>query len=48
MLSQGLHPLCLTGEAYTELTDVSVANGINPNTIDYDDAIFDAFGIRGV
>lgn len=36
---------CLTGEAYTELTDVSVANGINLNTIDYDDAIFDAFGI---
>ena len=37
---------CLTGEAYTELTDVSVANGINLNTIDYDDAIFDAFGIH--
>lgn len=36
---------CLTGEAYTELTDVSVANGINLNTIAYDDAIFDAFGI---
>ena len=36
---------CLTGEAYTELTDVSVANGINLNTINYDDAIFDAFGI---
>jgi len=39
---------CLTGEAYTELTDISVANGINLNTIDYDDAIFDAFGIRSV
>lgn len=37
---------CLTGEAYTELTDVSVANGINLNTIAYDDAIFDAFGIH--
>lgn len=37
--------LCLTGEAYTELTDVSVANGINLNTIAYDDAIFEAFGI---
>ena len=37
---------CLTGEAYTELTDVSVANGINLNSIDYDDAIFDSFGIR--
>ena len=36
---------CLTGEAYTELTDVSVANGINLNTIAYDDAIFEAFGI---
>ena len=36
---------CLTGEAYTELTDVSVANGINLNTIDYDEAIFQAFGI---
>ena len=36
---------CLTGEAYTELTDVSVANGINLTTIDYDDAIFEAFGI---
>jgi L-xylulokinase len=37
---------CLTGEAYTELTDVSVANGINLNTISYDDAIFHAFGIE--
>jgi len=37
---------CLTGEAYRELTDVSVANTINLNTIDYDDAIFDAFGLR--
>ena len=36
---------CLTGEAYTELTDVSVANGINLATISYDDAIFNAFGI---
>ena len=36
---------CLTGEAYRELTDVSVANTINLNTIDYDDAIFDAFGL---
>ena len=36
---------CLTGEAYTELTDVSVANGINLNTIAFDDEIFDAFGI---
>ena len=37
---------CLTGEAYTELTDISVANGINLNTIGYDDAIFDSFGIK--
>ena len=36
---------CLTGEAYTELTDISVANGINLNTIAYDDSIFEAFGI---
>jgi L-xylulokinase len=37
---------CLTGEAYMELTDISVANGVNLNTIDYDDAIFEAFGIQ--
>lgn len=37
---------CLTGEAYTELTDVSVANGINLTTKAYDDAIFAAFGIE--
>ena len=37
---------CLTGEAYRELTDVSVANTINLNTIDYDDAIFSAFGLQ--
>ena len=36
---------CLTGETYTELTDVSVANGINLNSNTYDDAIFEAFGI---
>ena len=36
---------CLTGEAYTELTDVSVANGIDLTTISYEDEIFDAFGI---
>ncbi len=36
---------CLTGEAYVELTDISVANGVNLNTIDYDDSIFEAFGI---
>lgn len=36
----------LTGEAFTELTDISVANGVNLNTIGYDDAIFDAFGIQ--
>jgi L-xylulokinase len=37
---------CLTGEAYIELTDISVANGVNLNTIDYDAAIFEAFGIQ--
>ena len=37
---------CLTGEANIELTDISVANGINLNTIGYDDAIFEAFGIQ--
>ncbi len=36
---------CLTGEAYAELTDISVVNGVNLNTVDYDDAIFEAFGI---
>jgi L-xylulokinase len=37
---------CLTGEAYVELTDISVANGVNLGTIDYDDTIFEAFGIQ--
>ncbi len=36
---------CLTGEAYEELTDVSVTNGINLNTAAYDISIWEAFGI---
>jgi len=37
---------CLTGEAYAELTDISVSSGLNLNTIDYDDEILEAFGIK--
>ena len=37
---------CLTGEAYAELTDISVSSGLNLNTIDYDDEILDLFGIK--
>ena len=36
----------LTGEAYEELTDVSVTNGVNLNTISYDKTILEAFGIE--
>lgn len=36
---------CLTGEAYAELTDISVSSGLNLLKIEYDDEILSKFGI---
>jgi len=38
----------LTGEARAELTDYSGAHLINLRTRDYDDALLDCFGLRGI